>query len=369
MRIGSCHPFRVTRNADTDVDDSEDDDLLAAVEFELRRRRFGRAVRLEVGTEMPPDIVEFLRRELELGEVDVYRPRRPARPRPALVDRLARPPRPRHAGRSRPSTPPAAVDDRRRHAGRHLRPAARAATSSSTTPTTRSPPRSRSSSSRPPTTPTCSPSSRRCTGPRGTRPFVAALVRRRRGRQAGRRPRRAARPALTSSATSPGREQLEEAGVHVVYGVVGLKTHSKMALVVRREADGIRRYCHVGTGNYNPDTARIYEDLGLLTADPVLGEDLTALFNHLTGFSRSIETRQLIVAPTHFRPWALREIARQRDARRTGPHLDQDERPHRPRRHRRPLRGLPGRGAGSSCWSAGCAVCVPGSRGSPRTSR
>ena len=79
---------------------------------------------------------------------------------------------------------------------------------------------------------------------------------------------------------------LEEAGVHVVYGLVGLKTHAKILLVVRQEADGIRRYCHVGTGNYNPKTATLYEDLGLLSADPELGADLTELFNHLTGYSR-----------------------------------------------------------------------------------
>ena len=84
--------------------------------------------------------------------------------------------------------------------------------------------------------------------------------------------------------------QLEQAGVHVVYGVVGLKTHSKTMLVVRREDDGIRRYCHIGTGNYNSDTARIYEDLGLFTADPDIGADLTDLFNHLTGFSRPAAT-------------------------------------------------------------------------------
>ena len=90
---------------------------------------------------------------------------------------------------------------------------------------------------------------------------------------------------------------LEEAGVHVVYGLVGLKTHAKVLLVVRQEADGIRRYCHVGTGNYNPKTADLYEDLGLLSADPELGADLTELFNHLTGYSRQGEYRKLLVAP------------------------------------------------------------------------
>ena len=90
---------------------------------------------------------------------------------------------------------------------------------------------------------------------------------------------------------------LEEAGVHVVYGLVGLKTHAKVLLVVRQEADGIRRYCHVGTGNYNPKTADLYEDLGLLSADPDLGADLTDLFNHLTGYSHQGAYRKLLVAP------------------------------------------------------------------------
>jgi polyphosphate kinase len=103
--------------------------------------------------------------------------------------------------------------------------------------------------------------------------------------------------------------QLEEAGVHVVYGLVGLKTHTKTALVVREEQAGIRRYCHIGTGNYNPKTARIYEDLGLLTVDPELGDDLTRLFNYLTGYARSFEYNRLLVAPHSLRP-AITELIR-----------------------------------------------------------
>jgi polyphosphate kinase len=94
---------------------------------------------------------------------------------------------------------------------------------------------------------------------------------------------------------------LEQAGVHVVYGLIGLKTHAKTALVVREEGDGIRRYCHIGTGNYNSSTARLYEDIGILTASPALGEDLTDLFNFLTGYSRQSAYRQLIVAPLALR--------------------------------------------------------------------
>ena len=102
---------------------------------------------------------------------------------------------------------------------------------------------------------------------------------------------------------------LEEAGVHVVYGLVGLKTHAKILLVVRQEEDGVRRYCHVGTGNYNAQTAKLYEDLGLLSADPALGADLTELFNHLTGYSRSVRYRRLLVAPENLRP-GVRDLIR-----------------------------------------------------------
>jgi polyphosphate kinase len=107
---------------------------------------------------------------------------------------------------------------------------------------------------------------------------------------------------------------LEDAGVHVVYGLVGLKTHSKTALVVRDEVDGIRRYCHIGSGNYNPKTARLYEDLGLLTADPDIGADLAELFNYLTGYSRQNEYRKLLVAPVSLRSSILQLIADERDA-------------------------------------------------------
>ncbi len=107
---------------------------------------------------------------------------------------------------------------------------------------------------------------------------------------------------------------LEQAGVHVVYGMVGLKTHTKTALVVRQEPEGIRRYCHVGTGNYNEQTARIYEDFGLLTSDPEIGADLTQLFNYLTGYGRQERFRKLLVAPGRLRPTLAALIGREADA-------------------------------------------------------
>jgi polyphosphate kinase len=113
--------------------------------------------------------------------------------------------------------------------------------------------------------------------------------------------------------------KLEEAGCHVVYGFVGLKTHAKMALIVREEPDGtLRRYCHLGTGNYHPTTARIYEDYGLLTADPAVGEDVTALFNHLTGYSRTKTFQRLLVAPESLRAGIVSRINRQAERHRAG---------------------------------------------------
>src|SRR6266699_1722997 len=113
--------------------------------------------------------------------------------------------------------------------------------------------------------------------------------------------------------------KLEEAGCHVVYGYVGLKTHCKMALIVREEPDGtLRRYCHLGTGNYHPTTARIYEDFGLLTADPAVGEDVTALFNHLTGYSRTRAYQRLLAAPESLRVGIVSRIDRQAERSRVG---------------------------------------------------
>jgi polyphosphate kinase len=107
---------------------------------------------------------------------------------------------------------------------------------------------------------------------------------------------------------------LERAGVHVVYGLSGLKTHAKVALVVRREGDRVRRYVHIGTGNYNPSTARLYTDLGLFTCREDLAEDVADLFNHLTGFARPPRYRKVLVAPAHLRDGILGEIDRAVDA-------------------------------------------------------
>ena len=105
--------------------------------------------------------------------------------------------------------------------------------------------------------------------------------------------------------------KLEQAGVHVVYGIVGLKTHCKLSLVVRQEVDGLRRYCHIGTGNYHPRTARYYEDLGLLTANEQVGEDLTKLFNQLSGYAPKSTFKRLLVAPRSVRSGLIDRIERE----------------------------------------------------------
>ena len=165
--------------------------------------------------------------------------------------------------------------------------------------------------------------------------------------------------------------KLEEAGCHVVYGFVGLKTHCKMALIVREEPDGtLRRYCHLGTGNYHPTTARVYEDYGLLTADPAVGEDVTALFNHLTGYSRTGAYQRLLVAPESLRAGIVSRINRQ--AERAGPAS-------RPGSRSRPTRsstrwwstrstGRRRRACRSTCGCAASARCGRASPGFPRTS-
>ena len=159
--------------------------------------------------------------------------------------------------------------------------------------------------------------------------------------------------------------ELEKAGVHVVYGVVGLKTHAKATLVVRRTGTGIRRYCHMGTGNYNSKTARLYEDIGLLSSDAELGEDLTDLFNYLTGYSRQRQYRRLLVAPVTLRSGMVELIRTQTHA--TAGSSSSATTSSIPRSSRRSTRRrAQGRASTSSCAArAGCAL---GSRACPRTS-
>jgi polyphosphate kinase len=307
MEIESHHPFRVTRNADLTLEEEEADDLLAAVEMELRRRRFGRAVRLEIDDAMTDEVRELLCRELDVGPGDVYVVRGPldlsglsavhGLDRPDLKDEPFA-----------PMTPPrlATPDDEPVDLFAAIRqgdillhhPYDSFATSVEAFI---------KQASRDPDVLAIKQTLYRTSG---DSPIVKALIRAaERGKQVAALVELKARG--DEAANVAWARSLEEAGVHVVYGLIGLKTHSKTALVVRQEADRIRRYCHIGTGNYNSSTARMYEDLGLLTVDPDLGADLTDLFNFLTGYSRRTEYRKLLVAPLSLRSAMMKLIERE----------------------------------------------------------
>lgn len=314
MSIGSHHIFRVTRNADLALEEGEADDLLAAVEVELRRRRFGRAVRLEVSVDTPVEMRELLLEELELLPGDVYESAAPidlgqlwtihALDRPDLHDLPwvpMTPPRLATAGDD-PVDLFAALRERDllvHHPYDSFTTSVEAFLSQAADD------------------PNVLAIKQTLYRTSDDTAIVAALIRAaERGKQVAALVEVKAR--FDEQANISWARQLERAGVHVVYGLVGLKTHSKTVLVVRREEDGLRRYCHIGTGNYNSGTARIYEDLGLFTADPEIGADLTDLFNYLTGYARQSSFRRLVVAPHGARRWALAEIARESEAGRAG---------------------------------------------------
>ena len=292
-----CHfPFRVIRNADLTLEEEEADDLLAAVEMELRRRRFGKAVRLDIDSDMSDEVRELLMRELELGEDDVFAVDGPLDlgglwavhelDRPELKDEPWAPVTQPRLSRGDDAADVFSVlrqgDVLVHHPYDSFTTSVEAFIKQAAAD---------------PSVLTIKLTLYRTSG---DSPIVKALIRAaERGKQVVALVELKAR--FDEQANIAWARALEEVGVHVVYGLVGLKTHSKTALVVRSEDDGIRRYWHLGTGNYNPKTARIYEDIGLLSADPEVGADLTDLFNFLTGYSRRTSYRKLLVAPVSLR--------------------------------------------------------------------
>ncbi|MBW3548350.1 MAG: RNA degradosome polyphosphate kinase [Actinobacteria bacterium] len=310
MLVESHHPFRVTRNADLTLEEDEADDLLAAVEVELRRRRFGRAVRLEVVEGIDEEMLALLVRELDLGHDDVYVTPGPldlgglwgvsSLPRPDLKDDPFT--SVTQARLSGPEDEPVDVFDRIRRGDILVHHPYDSFTTSVAAFI-------RQASSDPDVLAIKQTLYRTS----ADSPIVEALIRAaEQGKQVAALVELKAR--FDEQANVAWARALEKAGVHVVYGLVGLKTHSKTALVVRQEADGIRRYCHVGTGNYNEKTARLYEDLGLLTCDPDIAADLTQLFNYLTGYGRQEQFRKLLVAPGPLRPRVAELIAGEAEA-------------------------------------------------------
>jgi polyphosphate kinase len=302
------HAFRVTRNADFDVEEDEADDLLLAIESELNRRRFGRAVRLEVEPTMPGATLALLCDELELDRADVFVLRGPLGldGLSALVDLdrpdLLHPP-------FTPTVPPAlaapageqadvlAVLRQRDLLVHHPYEAFASSVQAFI-----------AQAAHDPDVLAIKLTLYRTSGPGS--PIIRALLD---AAEAGKQVVALVelKARFDEEANIEWARALEEAGVHVAYGVVGLKTHTKIALVVRAEGDTVRRYVHVGTGNYNDVTARVYEDLGLLSAEPELGADLSDLFNVLTGYARPPRYRRLVVAPDGFRRRVLELIARE----------------------------------------------------------
>ncbi len=316
MAILAHCPFRVTRDADLDIDLSRDDaeDLLLAIESGLRRRhRTNAACRLEIDGSMPPEVQELLLRELGLESEDVY-------VADDLIDlsalwSLYALDRPEHRDEPwLPQTPP-----RLAHAARDKRVGEIFEVLREGDVLVHHPYDSfqtsvqafLSDAAADPAVLAIKHTLYRTSG--GENPVVHTLIRAAEdGKQVVALIELRAR--FDEEANIEWARALEEAGVHVVYGIVGLKTHAKIALVVRQEPDGIRRYFHVGTGNYNPHTAASYEDVGLLSADDAIGADLAELFNYLTGSSRQTGYRRLLVAPGGLRAGLLAAIRREAEA-------------------------------------------------------
>jgi polyphosphate kinase len=306
MEIVEHHAFRITRNADYEVEEDRDEDLLQALERELARRRFGSPVRLEIADDMTESMLELLLRELDVHPGDVievpglldlsslwqiYGLDRPALKDPAFV----------------PATSPAFVD---RETPRSI-----FATLREGDVLLHHPYESFSTSvqrfiEQAAADPNVLAIKQTLYRTSGDSPIVRALIA---AAEAGKQVVAMVeiKARFDEQANIRWARTLEQAGVHVVYGYVGLKTHCKTCLVVRREGSAIRRYCHIGTGNYNGKTARLYEDVGLLTASPEIGADLTDLFNSLTGYSRKVSYRNLLVAPHSVRTGIIERVERE----------------------------------------------------------
>ncbi len=298
--VGSC-PFRVTRDMDMEILEDEAHDLLAVVDREVRRRRFGAAVRLEVAPDVPPRVRRLLLEKLEIGDDDVYESSGPlglsglmaiaARPRADLHDAPILP-RPVARWSEHPFTAIAAGDVLVHHPYDPFTPVLdflrRAADDPEVLAIKMTLYRAGSNSE-----------------------AVRALVRAaERGKQVAVSIELKAR--FDEENNIGWARALERAGVHVFYGASGLKTHAKVLLVVRREGATLRRYVHLSTGNYNATTAKLYTDFGLFTADEAIGQDASELFNALSGFARTASYRKLSVAPVSLRNTILAKIEEQR---------------------------------------------------------
>ncbi|MBD0859892.1 RNA degradosome polyphosphate kinase [Gordonia sp. zg691] len=313
MEVVEHHAFRITRNADFEVEEDRDEDLLQALERELARRRFGSPVRLEVADDMSEHMLELLLRELEVNPADVIQV-------PGLLDlsslfEIYGLDRPHLKDRPFvPATHPAF--------GERETPKSVFSTLRDGDVLVHHPYDSFSTSvqrfvEQAAADPQVLAIKQTLYRTSGDSPIVNSLID---AAEAGKQVVALVeiKARFDEQANIKWARKLEQAGVHVVYGLVGLKTHCKTCLVVRREGSTIKRYCHIGTGNYNPKTARLYEDVGLLTAAPDIGADLTDLFNTLTGYSRKREYRNILVAPHGIRAGIIARINREIELFREG---------------------------------------------------
>ncbi|MFI5609434.1 RNA degradosome polyphosphate kinase [Amycolatopsis sp. NPDC051903] len=313
MEVTEHHVFRVTRNADFEVEEDRDEDLLQALERELAQRRFGPPVRLEVAEDMSEHMLELLLRELEVDPADVVEV-------PGLLDLTC--------------LHQLSGVDRKELKDRPFVPATHPAFGERETPKSvfatlregdvlvHHPYDSFSTSVQRFIEQAAADSKvlaikQTLYRTSGDSPIVDALID---AAEAGKQVVALVeiKARFDEQANITWARTLERAGVHVVYGLVGLKTHCKVSMVVRQEGSTIRRYCHIGTGNYNPKTARLYEDLGLLTADPSIGADITDLFNVLTGYSRQDTYRTILTSPHGIRRGIVRSIGEEIELARAG---------------------------------------------------
>lgn len=315
MEVLAHHTFRVTRNEDLEVEEDDAENLLQALEKELMRRRFGPPVRLEVEESIDPYVLDLLVRELKVSDAEVY-------PLPGPLDLtglfgIASLDRPELkypkfiAGTHRDlaEVESAAAPDifaalRERDVLLH-HPYDSFSTSV------------QAFLEQAAADPDVLAIKQTLYRTSGESPIVEALVD---AAESGKQVLVLVeiKARFDEQANIKWARKLEESGCHVVYGLVGLKTHCKLSLVVRQEGDTLRRYSHVGTGNYHPKTARLYEDLGLLTADPQVGADLSDLFNRLSGYSRRETYRRLLVAPKSLRDGLIARIDKEVTHQRAG---------------------------------------------------
>jgi polyphosphate kinase len=318
LDVLETHAFRVTRNEDVEVEDEDEvENLLQALERELSRRRFGPPVRLEVEADISDRVLDLLRRELGIGEPELYRVPRPLDLTSLwLIADLDRPElkfesfvpstHPRLQASVEGGTKPEVFTALRQGDLLVHHPYDSFATSV------------QAFVEQAATDPGVLAIKQTLYRTSGDSPIVDALVD---AAESGKQVLVVVeiKARFDEQANIRWARALEQAGCHVVYGLVGLKTHAKLSLVVRQEPDGtLRRYAHIGTGNYNPKTARIYEDVGLLTSDEQTGADIADLFNHLSGYTKHQDYETLLVAPDTLRPGVVDMIRREADHARSG---------------------------------------------------